>query len=483
MRTVFALVLALAAHRASALIVARSAASSCNSIAKAISPSSAVFYPGSAGFDADISHFVNSSSEVSTCSVEPGTSDDIVKILAILAKDKTPFGLKGGGHSFHAGFSSTLGVQIAMSRFNTIDYDATKGQVTVGAGLRWDPVYITLAQYGVNVVGGRITGVGVAGFLLGGGYSLLSNERGVAVDSVLGFEVVTPTGNVVNATATTNPDLFWALKGGYNNFGIVTKFVLKTYPQTSVWGGRRVIADANSEAVINATVKFVNTVTDPKAAILVTWLWVNNVTYAVPALFYNAPNKPAGIFDDFLSIPAVQETLGTRTFVQQFQSVPDQAEVRTAHDSIPIIHYSAPLLRQYRNQTIFWGQKLSALDGGFHSTIAAEPFIPNFLNTGATSAYPSTRSLPFTPMSFDFGWVNPAFDAQMADGLQQASAAVRATAIQQGEPVDKGTPYGNYAYKGHTSAEIFGSSLPRLKTIKAKYDPQNVMALTGGWKV
>jgi FAD/FMN-containing dehydrogenase len=88
--------------------------------------------------------------------------------------------VKGGGHTTNPGFSSTRGVQIAMSRFNETKVDLTSGTVEVGPGLAWDQVYATLEPTGVNVVGGRIPGVGVAGLTLGGGESLLSSESWIS---------------------------------------------------------------------------------------------------------------------------------------------------------------------------------------------------------------------------------------------------------------------------------------------------------------
>lgn len=79
--------------------------------------------------------------------------------------------MKGGGHTANPGFSSTPGVQIAMARFDGVAYDAAAMTATIGAGLIWDDVYAALEPHGVNVVGGRVTGVGVAGFTLGGGGS------------------------------------------------------------------------------------------------------------------------------------------------------------------------------------------------------------------------------------------------------------------------------------------------------------------------
>ena len=83
-----------------------------------------------------------------------------------------PFAVKGGGHATNPEFSSTSGVQIALSRFNETKVNITSGTVEVGAGLTWDQVYVALEPTAVNVIGGRIPGVGVAGLTLGGGECL-----------------------------------------------------------------------------------------------------------------------------------------------------------------------------------------------------------------------------------------------------------------------------------------------------------------------
>jgi FAD/FMN-containing dehydrogenase len=77
--------------------------------------------------------------------------------------------VKGGGHATNPGFSSTTGVQITMSQFSEIDYNGATQTVTLGAGLIWDDVYTALEPHGVVALGGRVTGIGVAGFTLGGG--------------------------------------------------------------------------------------------------------------------------------------------------------------------------------------------------------------------------------------------------------------------------------------------------------------------------
>ena len=109
--------------------------------------------------------------------------------MKIIGKDRVPFAIEGGGHSINLGFSSTLGVHISMKRLNTVKYYASTNSVNLGAGLIWDDVYQALQPYGVSVVGSRINGVGVAGFLLGGGYSYKSNQFGLGIDNILEYEV------------------------------------------------------------------------------------------------------------------------------------------------------------------------------------------------------------------------------------------------------------------------------------------------------
>ena len=127
--------------------------------------------------------------------MEPGSIEDVSKIvrlvslvvfplllisrdyqLCILRSTRTPFAVKGGGHTPNPGFSSTPGVQISMTRFKDINVDAPAATVEVGAGLTWDQVYVALEPYGVIVVGGRVPGVGVAGLTLGGGECATSDD-------------------------------------------------------------------------------------------------------------------------------------------------------------------------------------------------------------------------------------------------------------------------------------------------------------------
>lgn len=110
--------------------------------------------------------------------------------MKFIGKYRVHFAIKGGGHSLNPGFSSTKGIHISMSRFNHVIYHEKNGTVDIGSGLIWDDVFKQLEPYNISVVGGRISGVGVGGLLLGGGYSWKSNQYGLSIDNIYGYEVI-----------------------------------------------------------------------------------------------------------------------------------------------------------------------------------------------------------------------------------------------------------------------------------------------------
>ncbi|GJE93063.1 FAD dependent oxidoreductase [Phanerochaete sordida] len=458
----------------------------CHLIAKAISNKSAVFWPGSPSYTQDNLHWATSSSDVSTCSVEPGTAQDVGKILQILGTTKTPFAVKGGGHATNAGFSSTTGVLVAMSRFSNVTYNSAPQTVDYGTGIIWDDVYEALEPFGVNIVGGRVSGVGVAGFSLGGGYSWLTNQHGLTVDNVAGFEIVLPNGQVTEVTRQSDADLFFSVLGGYNNFGIVTRITAKAYPQGQVWGGIRVILGVgdNWDALNNATAKFQAEVTDPKAQILPTYNIFAGTPAATVIMFYDGTTPPAGIFDDLMAIPAAQEDVSTRSFLSLVQATPSSLTTRAVFNTVSLTTLSPSLMRAVVNETQFWAAKLTPASANFIS-YDVEPFLTSLFTHGTVqaTAYPPTRARGLLPLNIYYAWDLAADDAVMQAAIKQSAAHLKAVAVAEGQNVADAPVYGNYAAPGTSVQDVFGDSLPRMRKTKQRIDPHNVMALAGGWKV
>lgn len=118
---------------------------------------------------------------------------------------------------------------MGMTNFTAINVAADRKSVEAGPGLNWYNLNSALEPYGLIAIGGRLKTIGVAGLTVYGGISYFTAKYGFAMDNVISYDVVTADGKVVTAAATNNSDLFWAMKGGGNNFGVVTKFIYKTY--------------------------------------------------------------------------------------------------------------------------------------------------------------------------------------------------------------------------------------------------------------
>jgi FAD/FMN-containing dehydrogenase len=323
----------------------------CNKIAAAISGASQVFFPPAPEYSFDIEHAYSSSNEASACSVEPGSAEDVSEILRILGSTRTPFAVKGGGHTTNPGFSSTRGVHIAMSRFNETKINSMSGTVEVGAGLTWDQVYEVLEPTGVNVVGGRVFGVGVAGLTLGGGLSYLSNQYGLTVDNVAGYELVLPNGTVTIVTSDDD-DLWFGLRGGLNNFGIVTKFIFQTHPQGDIWAGIVYYAENELDAIKEAVINFQQK-NDTKASIIVNLAYSSDQFLILVYYFYDAPT-PSQVFEDFLAIPATEGNVSTTSFSDFVKSLNFQPVFngpRTFYGGAPVTQYSHAIFDAFVNQT------------------------------------------------------------------------------------------------------------------------------------
>ncbi|KAM0517594.1 hypothetical protein ACHAPW_007971 [Verticillium nonalfalfae] len=169
----------------------------------------------------------------------PSSAEEVAKAVAILEFSNQRFAVRGGGHSPNPGWASIeQGVLISTDRLNGLQYDESSRIARIGAGNRWGMIYSYLEPYGVLVTGGHSSPVGCVGQITGCGNSPWFHKYGWSCDNVVNFEVVTTGGKIINANKDENEDLWWALKGGSNNFGIVTRLDMSTFPVANgVWGG------------------------------------------------------------------------------------------------------------------------------------------------------------------------------------------------------------------------------------------------------
>ena len=162
--------------------------------------------------------------------IRPATYDDAALTLSTLYTQGIPVRIMGGRHSY-GGYCSHAGVVLDSALLKKVDIDWQKETITMQAGVLWNEVYAALDGSEFVVIGGLCPTVGVVGFTVGGGYnSIYSRSYGLASDNVLSFQVATYNGTIVTASENSNPDLFWALRGGGGgNFGYVLEMTHKIH--------------------------------------------------------------------------------------------------------------------------------------------------------------------------------------------------------------------------------------------------------------
>ncbi len=152
-----------------------------------------------------------------------GPADVIAGVEAVRETD-LPLSVKGGGHHVSGAAVCADGLTLDLSRMGWVRVDPDAGTARVGAGATWGDVDHETQAFGLAVPGGQDPNIGVAGLTLGGGVGWLSPKHGFTCDNLLSADVVTAGGELVRASPDSNPDLFWALRGGGGNFGVVTAF-------------------------------------------------------------------------------------------------------------------------------------------------------------------------------------------------------------------------------------------------------------------
>lgn len=184
--------------------------------------------------------------------VRPARIGDVQAAVRFAADAGLPLAVRGGGHSFAGLGTNRDGVVIDLGRLDSVEVlDAETGLVRVGGGATWGAVVDALAPHGLAISSGDTRSVGVGGLTLSGGIGWKVRRHGLALDSLVAAEVVTADGQRVRASAEEHPDLFWALRGGGGNLGIVTTFDFAAHRTTDVFFGRLTFPASESLAVLH----------------------------------------------------------------------------------------------------------------------------------------------------------------------------------------------------------------------------------------
>ena len=195
-----------------------------------------ILTPGDPGYDESATGFMGAGTPARV--VRPRDADEVAGAIRQAVADGLPVAVRSGGHSMAGHSTSTGGVVLDLRHLAGVEVlDRERRLVRIGGGATWAQAAGALATYGWSLTSGDTTTVGVGGLTLGGGIGWMVRKHGLTIDHLVAARVVTADGRLVTASAGENPDLFWALRGGGGNFGVVVDFDFAAHDTATVHFG------------------------------------------------------------------------------------------------------------------------------------------------------------------------------------------------------------------------------------------------------
>lgn len=430
------------------------------------------------------------------CLVTPATAAEVSLVLTTLIHASVPFTFRSGGHTAHANGSNVdAGVTVDLARLNAISLAVDAAHVSVGAGLRWGDVSAALDPLGLAVLGGRDANVGVAGLLLGGGFSYFSGRHGWACDHVLGMEVVLASGEIVHASRNQHQDLFRALKGGGgSSFGVVTRFDLATIAQGDMWTRTVIFPGQAREAIADAATALITTgmEEDPDAhAYFVRTYQPNYSGFINLASFFHATPPLAAINGSGYATPAafqpfdaIPGALSNTSFVANLTTVSRSISIaygqRQTWSNVAFAAGSpaviTALLALWEDAVLEVAPQAAARGGAAYSPFAIYQAISGSHLRASQERGGNVMGLspddgPMVMMHFLTGWDDEALDEVILRATRELVRAAEAKTLQDG--AHRPFVYMNYGGEWQNVLQRYGvpNYVEMLRT-SLRYDPR-----------
>ena len=388
--------------------------------------------------------------------------------------------VRGGGHSVAGHSSCDGGMVIDLTRMRGVDVDPSARIARAQGGALWGDLDRETQAFGLIVPGGVVSETGVAGLTLGGGEGWVRRKYGLTIDSLLSARVVCADGSVHTASPTSEPDLFWALRGGGGNFGVVTSFEFRTHPLGPVVGFVGVFYPVADAAKIlprwrdycvgapDEVTSLAVAITLPAAPTLPPATH-NQACLLIGGVYVGAPEE---------GMKVMQPLRGLGTPLADISQPMPFSMVQTAFD---------PLFPMGKLQSYWKAQNLADLPDKAIEVIATRAnqrpspltLVVTFQMGGAINRVGPTetayaeRSAPWMS-SIDGNWENPADNGTNIAWVRES--------FRQIAPYSTGTTYTNFTGQaeetaGALTASAYGANMNRLRRIKAQYDPDNFFRL------
>ncbi|NGN66562.1 FAD-binding oxidoreductase [Streptomyces sp. A7024] len=216
--------------------------------------------PADEGYDAERTGFQLHGPHRPDLIVTAESPDHVRAAVAHARAHGLPVAVQATGHG--VGVTADGGVLISTRRMTDVRIDPQARSAYIAAGATWGQVIEAAAPHGLAPLSGSAPSVGAIGYTLGGGLGALSRQYGYAADHVTALDVVTADGEPRHVTAESDPDLFWALRGGRDNFGIVTGMEIGLFPHPEIYGGTLAFAAEHVDAVLAGYLEWTRTLPD-----------------------------------------------------------------------------------------------------------------------------------------------------------------------------------------------------------------------------
>ncbi|KAI0168669.1 hypothetical protein BJ166DRAFT_611763 [Pestalotiopsis sp. NC0098] len=454
-----------------------------------------VALPGSAAFNGSVESYFSQQQQAlhPACIVAPQTAQDVsavVKTLTSQPGERTQFAIRSGGYASWAGASNIAGgVVIDIRALNSIEINPDSSTVSVGAGASWDDVYAQLDPIGLSVNGGRSAEVGISGLTLGGGISYFSPRYGWTCDTVTSIEIVLADGSIVETNANSDPDLFQALKGGNNNFGIVTRMDFTTFKQGLIWTGNVYQDLSIVDDVISELVKITSPdVYDEHASIITTFGFsqARGLSVISSVLAYTKEVETPPIYKDFLSLPNLMNTSSLANMTAASKTTRSYSpEHPRSINRVLTLKLTSDVIKAVFNQ---WQASLSGLQNvtNLMWALALEPIPPQIYarhaadNSLGLAGRDGTLVLALATIS----WTEASDD----DVVNTAVKSLMDGIANEAQKLDGLDPfvYLNYADKDQDVMRSYGeASVSKLQAVRDRVDPEGVFTnqVRGGYKI
>ncbi|WP_370964513.1 FAD-binding oxidoreductase [Amycolatopsis sp. cg9] len=229
---------------------------------------SPVTAPGEPGYDHDRASFNTLTDHRPQAIVRAGSAEDVARAVGVAGDLRIPVAVQATGHGM--GLSAPGdSLLVDVRRLDEVEVDPDGRTARVGGGATWDRVVAATAPRQLAPPIGSTGDVGVAGYITGGGVSFLGRQYGYAADNVREIELITPDGRRRRLTAHEEPELFWAVRGGKSNFGVVTSLVLDLMPVSEVYAGTLTFGGGSAARAFHGFLAWTRTVSDATTSVAV----------------------------------------------------------------------------------------------------------------------------------------------------------------------------------------------------------------------